>query len=678
MTVKDWKIKSEYETDPAEFAKQLEVTDFAAKVLLARGFTEQRKAFRFIHIHCYEDAPLNLKDMDKAVARINKAIDGDETVAIFGDYDADGLTATTLMFRCLTGFGLRVFCALPSREGSGYGLSSDIIDSFKEYGVSLIITVDNGVSAFDEVDYANSLGMDVVVTDHHVVHEKLPNAVAVVNPHRPDDETSFKDLAGVGVALKLAASLEGITFSDAVDEYGLLAAIGTIGDVMPLMKENRFIVKIGIDQLKSCEDPGLVALCDISGVDREKADEGCVAYTIVPRLNAAGRMGTAETSLRLLLSEDYDEALEVAKELEQINRQRQVTEQETREIISKLISQTEQVANSPVIVVAGEDFHSGVMGIACSRLVEKYNRPVIIISVEGDVAKGSGRSVSGFSLYGMIEYCSDLLEKYGGHDMAAGFTLKTEKLDAFRTRILQYCRENADAYQVPVLNIDAIVDDIGEITEENVQGLRRVAPFGSANKEPVFLLKGMKIEGIYPMGEKHSRLNLSKNGKRMYAALFGESPSVLSYAAGDVVDVAVSFSIYNGQNRTMVSTKIIDIRPSSFRQLDIDTYKDARRYLFSGKIPEDSPVRATRTDAAVIYRKIRSAPISQSYSQAVSCSRFDGQPLGRVMLMVRVFTELGLVREMTIDGKPMIAAVPNAPKRDLKESDTFMSFYKES
>ena len=669
MAIKRWSFKHAKQGAAERLVAELGVSPLAAKVLAARGLDEVEAASSFLRCGSCSNDPYELKDMDKAVQRILQAVEQGEVIAVFGDYDVDGLTATTLMYRCLCSLGAQVVCALPSREGTGYGLSPETVDSLAEHGVSLIVTVDNGVSAFDEIRYAASVGIDTVVTDHHVPHECLPEAVALVNPHREDDTSAFKDLAGVGVALKVAAALQDCTVCEAVEEYGLLAAIGTIGDIMPLVSENRYIVSRGISQFAACDSPGLLALCEVAGVDPATADEGNIAYLLAPRLNAAGRMGDAELSLALLLTEDEEEARRLANELEQLNRSRREAEQEATQTVIGIISEDTRMQGEPILFISGSEFHSGVMGIVCSRLVERYNKPVIIVAIEGESAKGSGRSTGGFSLYNMIDACSDLLEKYGGHDMAAGFTLKAELLPQLRQRMMEYCRTKADEYSLPELTVDAVIEPT-DVTEASVAGLRALAPYGSGNREPVFLIEEMTISGIYLLGERHTRIGLKKNGQQFYAAVFGTMPCDFPYAVGEKIDAVLSFSIYIGHNRSSVSVKVVDLASSRFTWADVDSYEQYRRFCFAGRRNPGNMLRATREDAAVVYRALRGRSVP-SAADAALAGQFGDQPLGRVLALLQVFLELELAHMTVENGHCVIAAKPNAQKRDLMDSETF-------
>ncbi|MBR5045573.1 MAG: single-stranded-DNA-specific exonuclease RecJ, partial [Oscillospiraceae bacterium] len=595
---------------------------------------------------------------------------------VFGDYDVDGLTATTLMYRCLKGLGADVICSLPSRDTTGYGLSAEAVDALAENGVSLIVTVDNGISAFDEVIYARTKGIDTIITDHHMVQESVPDAVAVIDPHREDDHSGFEDLAGVGVALKTAAALEETSVSEAVENYGFLAAIGTISDIMPMRKDNRYIVREGLKLIPFGGCPGLEALCETTGVDINSVNEMNVAFNLAPRLNAAGRMGNENLALELLLTEDEEEARRIAQEIDELNRQRQAVEQETSERINSILVQEVDYSSEPVFVVAAEGLHPGVMGIASSRLVDRYDKPAIVISVDGDTAKGSGRSVEGFSLYKMLASCSDLMDKFGGHDMAAGFTIRSDRIQELKDRIREYCREHADEYRIAEVNIDAEIS-AQDVSEEEVGGLDILKPFGNGNSQPYFLVRDCVVEGIYPLGERHTRISLRTGEKQFYAALFGTKPCQFPFETGEKVNAVVSLSLYNGQIRTMVSVKIIDIRRASITETDIDSFEELRRLNFTGKCGEDSPLRADRDDAAAVYRCIARGEVMVS-SGADLCGKVKDMPLGKMLALLRVFAELNLARTEQIDGnKEIIVTVPTETKKDLMDSPTFRAICKQ-
>ena len=675
MNIKRWIISQPDRDRAKDIEKEIGVTHLAALVLAGRGYSDPEEIRKFLAGELCSDDPFLLKDMDRAVERIHKAVSGGERIAIFGDYDVDGLTATTLMYRCLRGLGADVICALPSRDTTGYGLSEEAIDSLEENGVSLIVTVDNGISAFDEAVYARGKGIDIVVTDHHMIQDRIPEAAAVVNPHRADDESGFKDLAGVGVALKTAAALEGCTVTEAVESYGFLAAIGTISDIMPMISDNRYFVREGLSQVPYCGCPGIEALCETAGVDISSVNEMNVAFNLAPRLNAAGRMGYENLALELLLTEDAEEASRIAGEIDDLNRQRQKVEQETSEKINDILKQNVDYSSEPVFVVAAEGLHPGVMGIASSRLVDKYDKPAIVISLDGETAKGSGRSIEGFSLYSMLSSCSDLMEKFGGHDMAAGFTIRTEKIPELKERIRQYCREHADEYRIAAINIDAEVG-ANEVNEDEVRGLDILKPFGNCNSQPYFVVRNCTVEGIYPLGERHTRVSFRTEEKQFYGALFGTKPCQFPFEPGEQVDVVVSLSLYNGQIRTMVSVKVIDIRRASLTKEDIDSFEELRRLNMTGRCREDSLLRSDRNDAAEVYRCIAKREVLVSCGAGLS-GKIRNMPLGKMMALLRVFAELGLARYEQAEGdREIIVTVPTDEKKDLMDSPTFRAICK--
>ena len=650
-------------------ADELNIGILPARVLVARGFQSAEEAGAFLHCDGMKLDPYSRKDMDKAVERIRRAIANDETIAVYGDYDADGLTATTLMYRCLSGLGGKVVCALPSREGTGYGLSTEVVDHFAEIGVSLVVTVDNGISSFEETEHATKHGIDMVITDHHVAREEIPSAVAIVNPHRLDDTSEFKDIAGVGVALELAAALEEISIEEALEEYGVLATIGTIGDIMPLQNENRFIVSKGIGLFDKSDIIGIHALCDAVGIKTENIDEMNVAYTIAPRLNAAGRMGDAEIALSLLLTEDEEEASQLAARLDEMNKQRQEVEAEAERVIQQYLCRNSVEIGNPLILVAGEDFHSGIMGIVCSRLVDLFDKPSIVVSIDGDVARGSGRSIAGFSLFDMISSCSDLMEKYGGHDMAAGFTLNASKLPELKQRLFSYCEEHAHDFRLPEINIDDEVT-LSELEVPEVEALSCLAPFGGGNKEPNFVIKNAVLTGIYPLGDRHTRISIRQGDKQVYAAYFGVCPQSFPFKIEDELNVIVNLSIYHAQSRDFVSLKVCALARTSVTEKDIDSYEEYRRMSFAGKAIYPCGIRCSREDAAVVYRKLRQND-TQLFWEGALVGTFGDLSLGQIMALIRVMVELGFVEVCPGDRTPILKVIHDAPKRDLNESPTF-------
>ncbi len=674
MSVKRWVMpdpKSEY----IERIKQIPgVTELTALALAARGFTGAEDTLAFLNADYPMSDPMNMTDMDKAVERIRKALDDGETIAVFGDYDVDGLTSTSLIYLYLQSVGANVLCMLPSRDSEGYGLSNSAIENLKQHNVSLIITVDNGISAFDEIAYASSRGIDTVVTDHHLPPAVLPDAVAVVDPLRKDDPSVFKRYAGVGVAAKLAAAVEGCDTEDILESYGWLVALGTISDIMPLLDENRAIVKNGLAQLADCDAPGLFAILETAGVQTEDADARTMSFAIGPRLNAAGRMEDSTLALKLLLSDNHDEAMLYAQKIEELNNLRKKTEQETTERIIELVEKDRDTAAASIIVVAAEDLHPGIIGITCSRLTEIYGKPAVVISIEGNTGRGSGRGVKDFSLYNAIASCGELLEKYGGHNIAAGFSLPKENIPEFKKRIIAYCGENLPP--IPRLYIDAVIEP-ELITEENVANLSLMQPFGCMNDEPVFAICDAYIAATNPMGDGHSRVTIKKNGKSLTGAYFGKKPEQLPFKIGDMVDAALSLSIYSACNRKpCISIKYMEISPVGGPGRDFESVGNYRRLKSGVPGPEDIGALALNRDViGQVYKKIRNEPILCSDKGMLFA--FSDMPQGKLYAAVDVLFELDLACLKPINNILFICAKPNPPKVNLEESPIYVKLFKE-
>ena len=502
----------------AVLAAQQKENALLAGILAARGITDPTEALTLLAGEEELSDPMLLTDMDKACARILEAIDKEQTIVVYGDYDVDGVTATALLYQHLKGMGASVKCMLPSREGDGYGLSKNAIQSIHDKGCQLIVTVDNGISALEEAEFAASLGVDLIVTDHHLPHDALPKAVAVVAPRRADDHSPFKGLCGAGVAFKLCAALDGCPPEEMLDYCGDLAAVGTVADVMPLTGENRTLVKAGLKSLQQTDRPGISALLEEVGLEGKPITAENVSYAIAPRINAAGRMDNAVTALQLVLCEDEERAEELAHKLNEINVARQETEQEIVKAAQEQLDAEPAILEDRVILIWGRDWHPGVIGIVASRLVEKTGRPVIVVSVdEHGEGKGSGRSVQGFNLHECIASCEDILLRFGGHAMAAGLSVREENLPELRRRLNEWAARECAVLFTPPLECDLSIH-LDRITVESVRRLEQLAPYGAENPTPVFVLEKAVIDGIFSVSEgKHCRLRLRQGNASIYA-----------------------------------------------------------------------------------------------------------------------------------------------------------------
>ncbi|MEG1657858.1 MAG: single-stranded-DNA-specific exonuclease RecJ [Oscillibacter sp.] len=564
MKFKKWTIH----TPPAEDVARLREAGYPnllSTVLAARGIGAPEAAAELLdRERTLSLSPLLLRDMDKAVARIQQAVARGETIAVFGDYDVDGITSTCLVQDYLKSCGANCLRYIPRRIEDGYGLSQDAIQGLRNQGATLMITVDCGVTGNDEVDFANSLGMDVVVTDHHECRELLPRAVAVVDPHRGDCPYPFKHLAGVGVALKLVLALGGESREDELfARYCTLAAIGTIADVMRMEGENRTIVSMGLDSLPRTKFVGIQALLKEAGLLGKPITSIQIGFILSPRINAAGRMGKADLAADLLETEDPVQAEELARALCELNRERQAVEQT---ICTEAV---EQITHLPpedlsALVLASEHWHQGVVGIVASRLCEKYSCPSFMIHLKDGCGKGSCRSYGGFNLFAALESCADLLDGFGGHELAAGFTIPEGNIDAFRARMNRYVR-TATGGVLPVssLCIDAPIASPSEVTLAEVEYLSMLEPYGAGNVRPVFALLGTTVDSLQAVGQgKHLKLRLSKGTCHFDGIFFSVTAEELGIAPGSRVDVAFYLQSNTFRGTTTLQLQLIDLRPS--------------------------------------------------------------------------------------------------------------------
>ena len=493
----NYRIWQQKPADPAA-VQALQGAGYGAlfsRVLAARGVTTPQAAAQLLDARAPLSDPLCIRDMDKAVARIRRAVEEEESIVIFGDYDVDGVCATAILYECLANQGARVRCKLPSREGGGYGLNTDIIRSLAGKGYQLIITVDNGITAVEEAACARELGVDLVITDHHLPGPRLPDAVAVVDPNRADDESPCKTLCGAGVAFMLCAALEGCDPGELLEVFGELAAMGTIADMMPLCGENRTIVQEGLAMLQDTMRPGLQALLENAGYAGRPITADTVSFGLAPRINAAGRMDTAAVALKLLLCENEEQAAGIAARLGEINAERQKTEQQIAAAALQSLRADPERAHDRVLVVSGEGWHPGVIGIVASRLMERFARPVIVISTENGEGRGSGRAPEGFNLHAALTACAGQLLRCGGHAAAAGLTIEEDRIPAFRAAINAWAAREYPVPQPGCYRPDATVT-LDELSLAAVGQLERLAPFGAGNPTPLLRIEDAEVDGL--------------------------------------------------------------------------------------------------------------------------------------------------------------------------------------
>ena len=560
--IKKWEFYNSDEKLVDEICERYNLNKVIGKIIVNRHVVNDEDVRIFI-TPTRDDFhnPFLFKGMDIAVDRIIKAINNKEKILIYGDYDVDGITSTTVLKKYLMDRGISVDTYIPNRLHEGYGLNKKAIDTIKERNIDLIITVDCGISAIEEVDYAVRLCMDIIVTDHHEVGEKLPNALAVIDAKRKDNTYPFRALAGVGVVFKLIQALS-IKLEIKPEEYLKyldLVCVGTISDIVPLEGENRTIAKLGLMLIKVTRNLGLRELIKSSGY--KEIDSNTISFGVAPRINACGRMGHEEEALKLFLAEDLESATKITKELNEYNTLRQSTEKAIYEEAVQQIEKNHLDENNS-IVLGGKGWHHGVIGIVSSKVTDKYYKPSILLSFEDNIAKGSGRSVPGFDLYEGLAKCEDLLEKYGGHSMAVGLTLKKENLENFKERFEQIAKEKNIKELVPIIYIDDELK-LKDINMELVKSLSILEPFGEANKVPLFLIRNLKIDSIRALSEgRHLKLTLRDENFVINAIGFELGYLAEEYRIGDRIDVVGTLEInsFNGFSSIQINMK--DIRKS--------------------------------------------------------------------------------------------------------------------
>lgn len=663
-----WQIAGYDKNKAVKIANEIAIDEFAVLLLMARGFDTVEKISSFLLRIDEISDPFLLKDMDKAVDRIKTAVDKYEKITIFGDYDADGVTATALLYSYLDIVGANVTYSIPSRADDGYGLSKELVDKIYEDETDLIITVDNGITAISEAEYIHELGMDLIITDHHRPGGKLPVAVAIIDPHRDDDTSENTALAGVGVAFKLVCALEGDDYNLMLEDYSDIVTIGTIADMVPLVGENRTIVLNGLECINISSKPAINAFKKNAGIAQREITSQNIAFNIAPRINAAGRMGTADRAVKLLLTEDELDAEQLAEEIEKANQLRQQTETDITESVESFLQKNPNRCIDRILVVDGENWHTGVIGIVASRLVEKYSRPAIVISRENDgTARASGRSIEGFSLFDALQAVSEHLIHYGGHTLAAGFSIENDKIELFTKAINAYARTKPQP--VPHIELDCKLNP-ASISTDILNSLSCLQPFGAGNPEPLFGLFNMQITAVNPIGNgRHIRMSVSRDGANLNTVYFGVSQDEIPFVPGDIVDLAVKIdkNEYKGELKT--SIQIRDIRPAS--NDDVALFDSL--FLYEKVMRGENLTKAEQRKAcpsrglfSSIFRYVREAGewkydlMYLAYRLGLSCD-----DVCKVKIAIDVLLELSLLKKTEFGG---ILLPSKIQKADLKSS----------
>lgn len=677
MILRKWEVRPLDKERAAAFAQTHGVPFFLAMLMNIRGLDDAAHLREFLGEGEPLSDPFLLKDMDKAAARITRAVDNMEKIAVYGDYDADGVTSTAMLYSYLETRGADVIFYIPQREGEGYGMNIGAVEYLKEQGVSLIVTVDNGISSVQEVARANELGIDVVVTDHHRPQEILPDAVAVVDAYRPDDTSPYKHFSGVGIAFKLLMALEDGAgdVEDLLEAYSDLAAIGTIGDIVPLTGENRTLIRAGLERLSQSDRPGVQALLENAGIAGKALTSTNVAFTLVPRINATGRMGAPERAVRLLISGYEEEAEVLSEEICADNEERRRVEAEIAEAAFADI-EAKGYMKDRVVVVDGENWHHGVIGIVASRVTERCGKPCMIISRGETEAKGSGRSIEGFSLFEAICACGDLLIKFGGHPMAAGITLKPENIEAFRRRINQYAAEHFPQMPTQTVTLDCKLNPAA-LSVSMAQSLTQLEPFGNGNPQPVFGLFNMELSNVTPVGGGgHLRLTLEKNGAVITAMRFNTKPEELPYHIGDKIDLAVQLEAREFRGQPSLTVIVRDMKFAAFNtEKNIASLASFEKWQRGEVLSAEDKNRLypDRACLAAIYRALRTVNGKET-DQVRFVSQFGkDMTLGLFKTALLVFEERGLVHSEIADDTFTATLIETSGKTDITRSPVLLA-----
>lgn len=673
MGIRKWKLPSNNIEIVKNLMEQTGKSEIVCSVFAARGITDPAEVLSFLDENTSMSDPFKIIDMDKAAQRITEAVENGEQICVYGDYDCDGISATALLTSYLQSIGAAVIYYIPSRDGTGYGMHKSAVDMLSEQNIDLIITVDNGISAYDEIEYANQLGIDVVVTDHHTPPEKLPNAVAIVDPHRSDCPSGLTELAGVGVAFKLICAMEDAHGEELLEYYSQLVMLGTIADVVSLTGENRIIVRHGLSHIQESESPGITALLQVSALKGKMLTSESVAFGLAPRINAAGRVGTADDVVELLLTDDVSYATELAELLNEQNTKRRAIEADILQQAERMLAQNPQMLKDRVLIIAGKNWHHGVIGIVSSKLMERYQKPCILLSIDNGVAQGSGRSFVGFSIIEAITACSRHLTRFGGHIQAVGLTLPLSELEAFKLDMQTFAKEKYPVMPVPELVADCILQP-EKMNLATIGQLSELEPFGAGNWSPTFYMKNIIIQAINPTADgKHIKLRMSGSGNTFFAIYFNMSADIFPYKVGESVEMITSISIgeYNGSPN--LSIRISDLRLPDLPQeqilLEADYYASFQR---GEQLNPDAVevVLPNRDNVGLVYKYLRRAVTFKQGESALYLRLMNHNiGYGQVLIALDVLEEMGFIKRSIENGVDTFSIIENAPRADLANSE---------
>ena len=655
---KRWSIEPDHSQEEVQLAAELKVSPIVAKLLINRGLGDPHKARQFLAADMESLlSPWDLKGMREAAACVTKTMEEGGSIVVYGDYDVDGITATAVVYRFLKRCGASVSYYIPERQSEGYGLNLEALEGLIAKGTDLVITVDCGISSYDIVEAVRDR-LALVITDHHEAPSLIPRAIAVVDHKQPNCPYPDKNLAGVGVAYKLCQAIWQERTGEVYQADLDIVALGTVADVVPLVGENRILVKAGLSKMQMQPNRGIEALIDVAGLKDRKITAGHIGFTLAPRLNAAGRVAHATRAVELLTTPSQEEAYEIAEELQETNLERQALERDIHEIARQDVLKQGPDADY-VVVVGGQDWHPGVIGIVASRLVEEFYKPTLVISIKDGIGKGSCRSIDNCNMYEALQSAEDLLIQFGGHQAAAGFSIKEDKIPALRDRLTQYCKEHlSETDYIPIVDIDSqvAIDDIDVPLIEEIETLE---PYGMANPTPVLALEEATISDLFLMGQqkKHAKVLLEREDSTIDAIAWNRPDLHASFFPGDQVKVAftVQKNEWNGhvspqlmiQDMALLEGRSLTLTKEGLRAM----YTYVRNLLKGGSMPK------FRLETELIRR------------------RPEGQTMPEAMASLEVFKELNLlVEETTEEGLESYRWQPSQGQLHLETSITFMKY----
>ena len=669
--MKKWIVNKPDNQAVSDCMKKCDLNRLVLEVLTSRGIDRFEDIIEFFNGEEMGD-PFMMRDMSLAVEAITEAVNNYDLICVYGDYDCDGVTATAILYDYLLNMGANVMYYIPQRS-DGYGMHIDAIEKLNEQGVKLIVTVDNGISAFDEAEKIAELGMGLVITDHHQPSEKLPKAIAVVNPHRQDCPSHYKALAGAGVALKLCAALDDGNYDMVMEQYSDICAVGTIADIVPLKGENRTIVRNGLMYLKNTENFGLNYLMDSSNTDRDRLTSSTVAFQIAPRINAAGRFGSPLTAVKALLSESEEDAEMYVDLLVSLNNERRETENKIMSEIYAFIDENPVVLNQRVLVVAGYSWHHGVIGIVAAKLLETYGKPTVVISIDEDgIGRGSARSIRGFNIFKCFTYASDYLEQFGGHECAGGLTVRESNIDGFIAKVREFAESQKEMAVAELVADKQIVPQ--DFTLNNIKSLSVMEPFGAGNPEPVFAMIGATVERVFSLSQgKHSKIDVTYGQVKTQVLIFFHSPENLPFGVGDKIDLMVNIGVNVFNGKESLSIKALDYRIHGINQDKYFAAKDCyEKYLRGERLPDAflNKMNPDRNELVKVYKTIeRLGEIS--FDRLYMALIGPDMNYAKLRFCVDTFAELGLAKFTA--STQQVKLLPAKAKVDIESSEVLKS-----